>query len=443
MTIDRDSEESYLIRQLIPLSRVPESKFTALCKELSVDQAKSGSFLFRQGDTKNDLIYLLNGRINLQTDEFKVETIDSGTESARFAIAHQIPRKIDAIAESDIRFVRLNAEIIHDLQNTSIEEESSYMIVNEPEENDNDWMTTLLKSPIFRALPPANLQRIIMELQAVNYTKGEFIIRQGEPGDFYYLIKSGQCLITRKPSANAKDIKLGQLRSQDTFGEDSLLSGEPRNVSVIALSDVSLLQLNKESFIKLIKTPSLKYVSFQQAQNEIAKGALLMDVRSPDEYQSSHLKNSTNIPFFSLRMHLKTLNKKQPVIVACNDGKTSEAAAFLLLRNKISASILEGGIKQCPEQAHSDKASFTIDDGIDASAAVPATVTTPVQTEKPHAEKPSETETHQLKQRIVKLEEKCRILTTEKEELSKKYKILFKQTEKLKEVLDSLKKNKR
>ncbi len=440
MSIDMFSEDAHSIRQLVPLSRISKANFTALCEQASVEQGETGTFLFKQGDTENNLIYLLDGQVSLKTDEFKVETIESGTDAARFALAHQIPRKIDAQAESNIRFLRLNADMIKSLINDFKEQESSYMVVDEPDENDNDWMTTLLKSPIFRALPPANLQQIIISLEEKNYQKGDTIIEQGVPGDYYYLIKSGECLVTRRPSPNAKAIKLGHLKNQDTFGEDSLLSGEPRNVSVIALTDVSLLRLNKEKFINLIKTPSLKFITYQQAKNEMAKGTILMDVRTPDEFQKKHLENSINIPFFSLRMHLKTLHKKQPVIVVCENGKISQAAAFLLLRNKINTLILEGGIEKVPDLTANSKASFSIDDGIE-TIVTPQSADT-LLSESNTAENPQndeQSQIQQLKQTILLLQEKCRTLTAEKEEISKKYKLLYKKTEQLNTILHSLK----
>lgn len=92
---------------------------------------------------------------------------------------------------------------------------------------------------------------------------------------------------------------LAQLGDQDTFGEDALISGEPRNVSVTALSDVSLLRLSKELFLTLIKQPTLKYIDYREAQDLVAKGADLIDVREPDRYKPSHLPMSINIPFFA------------------------------------------------------------------------------------------------------------------------------------------------
>lgn len=321
------------------------------------------------------------------------------------------------------------------------------MVDDDMAESNNDWMTTLLKSPIYRALPPANLQRILIGLEEVSYKPGETIIEQGDAGDYYYLVKSGHCLITRKPSKIAKEIKLGQLRAQDTFGEDSLLSGQPRNVSVRALTDVSLLRLKKDHFTNLIQKPTLKYLDYPQALAETAKGATLIDVREPDAYKKNHLENSINAPFFSLRMHLKTLMTKQPVIIVCEDGKISNAAAFILLRNRIDAFILKGGLEEASKHIQTEKASFNIDehDGETETETNPSVDTT-LEAEAPEFIEPATPENNlseieHLKQTVAQLEKKCKALTEEKEELARKYRLLYKQTEKMKNFLDSLKAN--
>jgi len=440
MTVDSQSKEGQAIRRLIPFSTTSTEQFESICAEISIETAEPNTFLFKKNDSENKLFYLIQGSIRLQSDKLIVESINSESESSKFALAHQIPRKIDALTLTRVLFIKIDSTLLSDSNISDKQEENNYMAIDEPEDDNNndDWMTTLLKSPIFRALPPANLQQIIMSLMSISVKKGDFIIKQGDTGDYYYLIKKGHCLISRKPTANAKEIKLAQLSSQDTFGEDSLLSGKPRNVSVTALTDTSLIRLSKDKFISLIKEPSLKFITHSQLANSLTEETVLIDVRSPDEYSKHHLAHSINTPFFSLRMHIKSLDKKKPVIIVCKDGKTSEAAAFLLLRNKISAQIIEGGIKCIPEEY----LEFNIDN-INDTATINSTITT--------EEKPSNaalsleplaqttpdnallTENKQLKSTI-------QILKSEKEALEKKYRMLFKQTEKLKSVLDSLKK---
>lgn len=367
MAVHVQSEQGRIIRRLIPLSTLPTNIFATLCQQLNIENADNGQILFRRGDNDSRLFYLLDGEINLQTDSLKIDTIKSGSESSRFAIAHQIPRKIDAVANSKIQYLCLDASIIKAIQEAEKEEKARTMSIDELEDSEGDWMTTLLRSPIFRNLPPANLQKILMNLQEIFFKAGDVIIRQGDEGDFYYVIKKGQALISRKPSANAKEIKLAQLGDLDTFGEDALISGEPRNVTITALSDITLLRLAKEQFITLIKQPILKYVSYQEALEHIEQGADLLDVRGPDEFKQFHLPRSINVPIFSLRMYLKTLNRQRPVIVICKDGRGSETAAFILLRNKFTALILKGGIDALSAEQKQMPALFNIDDGVETA----------------------------------------------------------------------------
>ncbi|MBE0437079.1 MAG: cyclic nucleotide-binding domain-containing protein [Methylomicrobium sp.] len=455
MAVDISSADAQAIRKLVPLSTLPGPHFEALCAEITIETAERDSVLFKKGDTEADLFYLLSGQVSLQAQGLKVEIIDAESDSARFALAHQLPRKIDAVACNSIRFLRLPTETLSYLSSLSYEEESSYMVIVEPEDNSDDWMTTLLRSPIFQRLPPANLQKIIMSLEEVVFEKGEAVFHQGDPGDYYYLIKSGQCLLTRKPSENAKEIKLALLRTSDTFGEDSLLSDKPRNVTITAISKLSLLRLSRQHFITLIKEPALKYIDFEQTRQEQANGAILLDVRSTEDYNQFHLDDSISAPFFTLRMQLKTLNRARTVVVVCANGKTSEAAAFLLLRNKFKAFILEGGMQKVSPELKKTAALFTIDDGFEttfrnaeSSATNPEKEDAPTATHKANpADEGLLEQVEQLKaqnealsDKNQELIERCKQLEAAKEDAIKQYRILFKQTEKLKEVLDKLKK---
>ncbi|MGZ5007959.1 MAG: cyclic nucleotide-binding domain-containing protein, partial [Methylobacter sp.] len=326
-------------------------------------------------------------------------------------------------------------------------EDNSYMVIDETDGDSDDWMTALLRSPIFQRLPPANLQKIIMGLEAVHYKKGEIILEQGGTGDYYYLIKSGQCLLTRKPSPNAKEIKLAQLGNGDTFGEDALLSGAPRNVTITALTDISLLRLDKIRFISLIKEPSLKFVDFAEMQEAVKRGAVLLDVSSQAEYEHNHLDGSVNAPFFSLRMQLKTLSLKLPVVVVCQDGKTSEAAAFLLLRHKIDAMILRGGMESLAAKPNTaseteNKSSLSNEEASKSNVQTQPAISSTAATTDSYLEdqiRILKLENEALKNTNQQLNDKCLKLEFDKQHAEKQCRILHKQMEKLTQVLDKLK----
>lgn len=347
MHTETKSEDTQALRNLIPLTTLSTPLFAELCSVVRIENAPNGTVLFRQGDDKNEFVYLLAGKISLQAGNLEMDVIEGGSEASRFALAHQIPRKVDAVAKTNIRFVRIDSSII----NKPSEEKkgtSSYQVNDIPEESSDDWMTALLKSPIFERLPASNLQKLIMDLEEIEVDKGTRVVNQGDPGDYYYILKEGQCLISRKPNPNAKEVQLAKLKACDTFGEDALIADSPRNVSVTMLTPGSVLRIGKDSFLKLIKDPVIKYIDNSSIQKQLESGAVLVDVRSPDDYEKYHLEQSKNMPFFSLRMQMNYFEAKQKSMLICEDGKTSEAAAFLLIRHGFDAEVVRGGIATFP-----------------------------------------------------------------------------------------------
>jgi len=74
----------------------------------------------------------------------------------------------------------------------------------------------------------------------------EIIFSEFEPGDTFYLIKSGQVKLVK--NAGEFERTLDILGPPETFGEMALLEDSPRTASAIALDDVTLLEFNSENF---------------------------------------------------------------------------------------------------------------------------------------------------------------------------------------------------
>lgn len=72
------------------------------------------------------------------------------------------------------------------------------------------------------------------------------------------------------------------------------------------------------------------------------KGAVIVDVRTPAEYNSGHIKGSINIPLDQIGAKIAFLkNKKVPVITVCRSGARSSAAEGVLKNNGIE--VYNGG----------------------------------------------------------------------------------------------------
>ena len=73
----------------------------------------------------------------------------------------------------------------------------------------------------------------------------------------------------------------------------------------------------------------------------IAQGAQIIDVRSPAEYQSGHIKKAKNIPLDKLAASLKKISKDKPVITCCASGMRSASAKSIL--QKAGYNVHNGG----------------------------------------------------------------------------------------------------
>ena len=121
---------------------------------------------------------------------------------------------------------------------------------------------TLARVPLFSFLSPTERRKIGEHLSSVNFRKGATIITEGENGDCMYIIKSGQVGVytTLMEEAGVSVIKMSQerlhlasLQEGDFFGEQALITKEPRSATIIALSDVQLLTFTKHDLALVVK----------------------------------------------------------------------------------------------------------------------------------------------------------------------------------------------
>ena len=66
-------------------------------------------------------------------------------------------------------------------------------------------------------------------------------------------------------------------------------------------------------------------------ETALLNGAVVLDVRTPSEFQQGHLKDSKNIPLNEIRSKMETIKKwNKPVIIVCRSGARSAAAKSIL-----------------------------------------------------------------------------------------------------------------
>lgn len=80
----------------------------------------------------------------------------------------------------------------------------------------------------------------------------------------------------------------------------------------------------------------------EQIKEFLAEGAIIVDVRTPQEYNEGHVKNSMNIPVHQIEARVSLLQKKnKPVILCCKSGGRAGRAKTILQKNGIKC--MNGG----------------------------------------------------------------------------------------------------
>ncbi len=202
---------------------------------------------------------------------------------------------------------------------------------------------------VFRQLPPESLRAVFEGMRPRPVQAGETVVRQGEPGDCYYLIESGEAEVWRQDALSDETVRAASLGPGDAFGEEALLQGGFRNATVRMTTPGLLLVLAKNDFDALVRPSLVEEIAAEPAQALVREGkARWLDCRYDMEYEESRLPNAQLITLDHLREEMHRLDPDATYVVYCRSGRRSVAAAFLLRERNIRALSLIGGIRDWP-----------------------------------------------------------------------------------------------
>jgi len=105
---------------------------------------------------------------------------------------------------------------------------------------------------LFSSLSEAERARLADTIVSLPFACGEALCREGEPGDSFYIIRSGQGTVSLA-DPDGQSMPVAQLGAGGFFGEMSLLTGETRSATARAETDVEAWCVSKKDFAGLLK----------------------------------------------------------------------------------------------------------------------------------------------------------------------------------------------
>mgnify|MGYP002717146149 CR=1 FL=1 len=335
-----------IFANFVPLNALRPESQADLAKKSAIQTGRPGEYLFKIGEHAKTALFLISGELHMEDANGKpIARLRAGDPTSTHRIAHQSPRKVSARCHSMVQYLAVDAGLLDVM--LTWDQTGSFEVGElnaDSQSGSDDWMAKLLQMRSFQMIPPSNLQAMFMRMQEVKMEPNQVIVKQGDEGDYFYVIISGRCIVTRE-QPNQKPVRLAELETGSCFGEEALISDSKRNASVTALTRGSLMRLAKDDFRKLLNDPLARKIGYAEAKKLVDSGsARWLDVRLPSEYQAGSLPGALNMPLYMVRMKLAMIDPKTTWIVCCDTGRRSSVAVFILTQKGYDAFVLDKGI---------------------------------------------------------------------------------------------------
>lgn len=342
--------DAEILKKLVPINSLSGANFQELADAVVIETRPEGEVLFKCGAVDNQAIYLLKGEVELiPAESRKGRSIFGGSEDAKYPLAQLKPRQYTGKSRTEVTIVSVASDLLDRLL-TWDQVTGEYEVTELGDADDAEWTMQVLRNKAFQMLPATSINELFARLEPIPVRTNDVIIRQGERGDYFYIIKHGRCHVSHELEKGRETTVLGELSEGASFGEEALLSDAPRNATIVMATDGTLMRLARADFDELLKQPLVKWVSLAEVKVMAQQGAGLIDVRLEDEYKRSAIKGSMNIPLYLLRLKAPKLDVERRYVVYCETGNRSSAAAFLLSERGYDVYVMKGGLSALREE---------------------------------------------------------------------------------------------
>lgn len=230
---------------------------------LELKTFQPSSLIYKQGDP-GDYLYLIGmGAVHLEVHQssgrVKVfSRLGEGDCFGEHAFMSRSKRKDFAVAENEVSVLMIDRNTfdqwvkdnpaIHDTVETFYRQRVLARV--------------LAITPVFEGVPEEARMELAHSFNTVKFSKGKMVVLEGDQGNSFFLIRSGVVrIVTKGMKKDAKLIELGRMGEGSFFGEVALLTEKPRTATVVADTDVELMELTRDKFDEIAAVhPSVRKV---------------------------------------------------------------------------------------------------------------------------------------------------------------------------------------
>ena len=206
----------------------------------------NGDNVIRQGDDGNELFVVDSGELACfklfsgNSEPTFLKKYGPGEAFGELALLYNVPRAASIKSKSDCVCWVLDRDCFNN-------------IVKDAAQRKREKYESFLKSvDLLRDIDAYERIQISDALQTVTFNEGEYVIREGEWGDAFYLIEEGEAIATKTTTPGLPATEVFKYFPGNYFGELSLLRGAPRAANVIATTALKCAIMDRRAFKRMI-----------------------------------------------------------------------------------------------------------------------------------------------------------------------------------------------
>ncbi len=246
-----------LLHETAIFSLLSDEELAAFAAAFEPVEYRLGQLVVQAGDESDAFYIVSSGRARVVAehlgDEVTVGTLGRGNHLGEQGLLTHAPREFTVRAAGDLTLYRLRKQDFDRLvkQHPDLEHYFAKYI------SDLSVRNFLKLCTVFSPLSAHEIRELLSALAVRDYPAGTAIVREGEPGDAFYILRSGSCIVT-KQSENGRIVN--RLKPGDCFGELALLMGQPRAATVETQEPCSVFRLEKQDFERIVAAaPKVKH----------------------------------------------------------------------------------------------------------------------------------------------------------------------------------------
>lgn len=197
-----------------------------------------GENIITQGDEGDNFYVINHGEVEIFINDVLQSTQGEGGSFGELALIHGCPRAATVRAKTDVKLWAIDGHTYRKiLMANTIRKRKLY--------------ESFLKNvSILKTLD--NWERLIVAdaLESVTFQDQEIVVKQGDPGDHFYIIMEGRASVTK--NVDNVEVEVSVLGKYNYFGEITLLLNRPRAATVKAVGTLDCVKLDRARFERVL-----------------------------------------------------------------------------------------------------------------------------------------------------------------------------------------------